>query len=192
MSSNTLLITVQQIKDRTALHSNVDEKMVKPDIKYAQDAYILPMLGTALMLKLQADIEADNVTGNYETLLNQYIVDALVYHTLAESPMTLSFQLYNKGAVRKTGIDTDTPNVNEVIQMSDKYRKRAEWYTQRLADYLLENHTLFPEYDTPGTGIDVFIPEVAQYNTPFYLGDDCKCTDGSFDVAPSKYKKGCR
>lgn len=192
MSSNTLLIKVQQIKDRTALHSNVDEKIIKPDIKYAQDAYILPMLGTALMNKLQNDIDGAGVSGNYETLLNDYIVDALVYHTLAESPMMLSFQVYNKGVVRKTGDNTETANVNEVIQLSDKYRKRAEYYTQRLADYLLENHELFPEYDNPGTGIDVVIPETAQYNTPFYLGDDCKCTDGSFDIAPSKYKKGCR
>ena len=50
-------MTVQQLKDRTGLHSNVDEKQVKPDIKYCQDAFILPLLGTALMNKLQDDIE---------------------------------------------------------------------------------------------------------------------------------------
>lgn len=192
MSSNTLLITVQQIKDRTQLHSNVDEKLVKPDIKFAQDAYILPMLGTALMNRLQSDIDGGGVSGNYATLLNDYIVDALVYHTLSESPMTLSYQLYNKGLNRKTGDNTVTPDVNEVIQMADKYRKRAEHYTQKLADYLIENHTLFPEYDSPGSGFDTVIPEKAQYNTPFYLGDDCDCTDGSYQVSDSKYKRGCR
>ena len=192
MSSNTLLIKVQQIKDRTQLHSNVDEKLVKPDIKFAQDAYILPILGTALMNKLQTDINNGGPSGNYATLVNNYIVDALVYHTLAESPMTISYQVYNKGVVRKTGQDTETPGVNEVIQLADKYRKRAEYYTQKLADYLIENHTLFPEYDSPGNGFDTVIPEKAQYNTPFYLGDDCGCSDGSYQVSDSKYKRGCR
>jgi len=48
MSKNTLFISVQSIKDRTGLHANVDEKLVLPEIKTAQDMYILPALGSAL------------------------------------------------------------------------------------------------------------------------------------------------
>ena len=195
MSSNTLLITVQQLKDRTGLHSNVDEKLVAPDIKYCQDAYIMPLLGTALMNKLQDEIENDasgKPTGNYLTLWESYLLDALCYYVLGESPMTLTYQLYNKGLNRKTSDNTINPEVNEIIQMADKYKKRAEWYGQRMADYLLENHTLFPEYDTPGTGVDVFLPETNAYETPFYMGDDCGCDGGSYlPVSDSKFKRKC-
>ena len=81
MSSNTLLITVQQLKERTSLHSNVDEKLVVPDIKYCQDAYIMPLLGTALMAKLQDQIEAlptGKPSGDYLTLWENYLLDALI------------------------------------------------------------------------------------------------------------------
>ncbi len=39
MSLNTLFISVQNIKDRSGLHANVDEKLVLPEIKTAQDMY---------------------------------------------------------------------------------------------------------------------------------------------------------
>lgn len=193
MSSNTLLITVQQLKDRTGLHSNVDEKQVIPDIKYCQDAYIMPLLGTALMAKLQEQIEEEvsgKPTGDYLTLWENYLLDALCYYVLGESPMTLTYQLYNKGLVRKTSENTVNPDVQEIIQMADKYKKRAEWYGQRMADYLLENYTLFPEYREPGTGADVFLPDTNAYQTTFSMGDDCGCDNGSYlPVSDSKFKR---
>jgi hypothetical protein len=194
MSSNTLLITVQQLKDRTGLHSNVDEKQVIPDIKYCQDAYIMPLLGTALMNKLQEDIEGETgkPTGDYLTLWENYLLDALCYYVLGESPMTLTYQLYNKGLVKKTSENTVTPDVQEIIQMADKYKKRAEWYGQRMADYLLENYTLFPEYREPGSGVDVFLPDTNAYQTSFSMGDDCGCDNGSYlPVSDSKFKRKC-
>jgi len=56
MSLNTLFISVQNIKERSGLHANVDEKLVLPEIKTAQDMYILPALGTALYNRLQDGI----------------------------------------------------------------------------------------------------------------------------------------
>lgn len=191
MSSNTLLISVQQLKERTGLHSNVDEKQVTPDIKYCQDAYIMPLLGTALMDKLQADIEAGAPTGNYLTLWSNYVLDALCYYVLGESPMTLTYQLYNKGLVRKSSENTINPDVQDIISMADKYKKRAEWYGQRIADYLLENYNLFPEYTSPGSGIDAFLPEISAYKTTFSIGDDCGCDNGSYQVSDSKFKRKC-
>lgn len=193
MSSNTLLISVQQIKDRTGLHSNVQEQQVLPDIKYCQDAYIMPLLGTALMNKIQDGVENDNLAGQYLTLYNEYIIDALIYYVLSETPTTLTYQLYNKGLVRKSNETTTQPDVQEIFNMSNKYKARAEWYGQRIADYLLENSEDFIEYQNPGSGIDTFLPDINAYKTSFYLGDDCKCTDGNvYEVSASKYKKGCR
>lgn len=189
MSSNTLLMTVQQLKDRTGLHSNVDEKQVKPDIKYCQDAFILPLLGTALMNKLQDDIEAGLPTGNYLILWRDYLLDALTYYVLSESPNTLTYQLYNKGLVRKSSENTINPDPQEIINEVNRYKKKADFYGQKMADYLLQNHTLFPEYDSPGTGIDTILPEVNAYETTFYMGDHCKCNDGSYQVSDSKFKR---
>jgi hypothetical protein len=57
MSKNVLLISVDTIKERTPIHDNVDEKLIYPEIKLAQDMFIHPILGTALYDKLISDID---------------------------------------------------------------------------------------------------------------------------------------
>ena len=175
MSSDTLLLTVQQIKDRTGLHSAVDEKQVRPDIKYCQDAYILPLLGTALMNKLQDDIEIGLPTGNYLILWRDYLIDALTYYVLSESPNTLTFQLYNKGLVRKSSENTINPDTQDIINEVNRYKKKAEFYGQKMADYLLQHYTLFTEYRMPGVGIDIIHPDQNSYTTTFFIRKHKTC-----------------
>ncbi len=66
MSKNILLISETILKERTKLHSNVDPKLLFPDIKVAQDMYIEPLLGTALYNKILDDINAGTLTGAYK------------------------------------------------------------------------------------------------------------------------------
>ena len=193
MSLNTLLMSDEMIKERSALHGNIDPKLLYPDIKVAQDMYILPVLGTALYDKLQAAVNAGDWTGltNYKNLMDRYIVDALMYYTLAELPMTLGFQFYNRGIIRKTGEDTETPDMSDLISISNGYRNKAEWYAKRLKLYLQaslsQSPQPFPEYMQPGTGIDTIYPDQNSFSMPIYLGDvknDPYCNRGGFTDKP--------
>ena len=193
MSLNTLLISDEIIKERTAVHGNIDAKFIYPDIKVAQDMYILPVLGTALYDKLQALVNqfgSATWTGNtnYQALLNTYIIDALMYFTLAELPTTLGYQFWNKGVIRKQGENTDLPSMSELIDISNKYRERGQWYANRLRLYLVQNAVaMFPEYLKPGNGIDTINPETKGFSMPVFLGDDYGnpyCNKGGFTSKP--------
>ena len=176
MSRNILLISVDMLKQRTQMHGNIDEKMLYADIKIAQDMYIFPMLGTALFNRLQADVDACALNGDYKTLLDEYLVDCLVWYTLAESPATMSYQLTNKGVVRKQGDNTQLPSMAEIISIASTYRKRAEFYANRCRLYLEQNAGVkFPEYLNPGAGIDDKRPVRVQYTSPIYLGPQYPC-----------------
>jgi hypothetical protein len=188
---DTVFISVETLKERTGLHANVDPKLVISEIMTAQDMYILPLLGTALYVKLQNDIEGSGTTGNYTTLVNDYITNALVYYTMAELPMPLTIQFYNKGLIRKTSENTDNPDMKDLIMIADRYRTRAEFYAQRLVEYLKANHTLFAEYDSPGSTFDTILPENGGYEAPMYLGEDCPGT--YLPVSDSNFKRpNCR
>lgn len=175
MSKNVLLLSEDILKDRTSIHGNVDPKLLFPEIKAAQDMYIHPILGTALYDKIVGDIDATGTTtGVYKTLLDEYIVDALLYYVLAGLPDAISFQFWNKGVVRKSGDNTELPSMSDLADISNKYRVRAEWYGERLNKYLKQNSTLFSEYQSPGGGLDVISPENSTYTMPIYLGNE-KC-----------------
>ena len=180
MSKNTLFISVQSIKDRTGLHANVDEKLVLPEIKTAQDMYILPALGSALYGELQTAVEAATYTQLQTTLLDDYIVDCLIYFVMSELPQGLSFQFYNKGLLRKTGENQESPSMQDMIDVANRYKARAEFYKQRLIKYLKQNNALYPNYLNFGSGIDSIKPDNEGYTVSMYLGDAC-CNDDYTD-----------
>lgn len=180
MSRNILFISVDTIKERTGLHNNVDEKLVNPEILAVQDIYILPALGTGLYNRLQDGIQNNNLSNNETTLLDTYITPTLVYLVMAELPMGLSYQFYNKGVIRKTGEGQNDPSVQDMIDVANHYRSRAEFYKQRLILYLKEKASsqLFPEYFNPGSGVDTIQPDNNGYTTTIWMGDDCGCKGG--------------
>jgi len=181
MSLNILLISDTMIKERTAVHGNIDPKLIYPDIKVAQDMYILPILGTALYDKLQSIINDGTITTNpvninYKNLIDKFLVDALIYYTLSELPTTISYQFWNKGIVRKQGDNTELPSMSELIDISNKYKNRAEFYANRLSKWIIQNaNTMFPEYLRPGNGIDTINPTDRPFTTGIYLGDNGDC-----------------
>jgi hypothetical protein len=191
MSANTLLISVAMLKERAHLHGNTDEKLVFPDIKINQDMYIHPILGTALYTKLQTLIAAGTINdaGNidYKNLLDLYIVDALIYYTLKDLATSLSFQLWNKGVVRKQGENTELPSMSEIVDIANGYKNKAEWYAHRLKMYLREHANVkYPEYLNPGNTADTINPENKSFTSPIYLGDydDPYCNKGGFNGKP--------
>jgi hypothetical protein len=175
MSLNVLFISVDTIKDRTGLHNNVDDKLVKPEIKTAQDIYILPALGSALYNRIQAGITANNLTSDEISLLDNYVVDTLVNYVLSELPQGMSYQFYNKGLLRKQGDNSEYPSMQDMIDVANRYRARAEFYKQRLIKYLKQNNVLYPLYLNFGSGIDAIKPENDGYTASIYLGDNYCC-----------------
>jgi len=186
MSLNILFISSETIKERTGLHNNVDDKLILPEIKAAQDIFIHPALGTALYKRLQEGISCGTLTCDEKDLLDLYIVDTLVNYVLSELPQGLSFQFYNKGLLRKGGDATELPSMQDMIDVANRYKKRAENYKQRLIKYLRQNQVLFPLYLNYGSGIDAIKPERDAYTASIWLGDKNCC--GDFKSFEDKYQ----
>lgn len=172
MALNTLFISVASIKERTGLHSNVDEKLVLPIIKIAQDMYIRPAIGSELFDRLQQGIDDDDLNANEIILLNNYIADALAWFTMSELTPELMYQFYNKGVVKKTDQNATQPSVDEIVSIENKHKRYAEHYNQCLIKYLLQNRYLYPEYLTMQVRIDTLKPKGVGYTTSIYLGTD--------------------
>ena len=181
---NICFINVNTIKERSALHTNVDDKLIRPQILTCQDMYLLPALGTALYNRLQDGIENNNLNADEVDLLDNFITNPLVYYTLSELPVGLSYQFYNKGLVRKNSENTETPQMQDLIDVASRYRTRAEFYTQRLIKHLKQVSSTsdkFQEYVNYGTGVDIIKPERDAYQASIWLGDDCDCKPMSFE-----------
>jgi hypothetical protein len=172
MSKNILMMSAQMLKDRTAVHDNIDEKLIYPEIKAAQDLFILPLMGSALYNKILTDINANTLTGYYKTLVDDYVIDTLANYVISELPLGLTYQFWNKGVSQKTTDNSNAPSMSDLFSVASKYKRRAEEYAQRMRLYLRQYApTLYPEYIQPGSGIDTVIPERQGFSNPIYLGD---------------------
>lgn len=198
MSQNILLISAKIIKERTTVHGNLDDSLILPDIKYAQDAFIKPVLGTALYDKLQLLVSnngiADPANADYKTLLDEYLIDALVYFTLGEMPVGISYQFWNKGVVRKQGQDTESPTMAELVDISNRFKSRGEYYANRMKLFIIDQNSRlqkYSEYTHPGSQVDTITPEQRNFTLPVYLGDSDGrdnpwCNRGGFNGEPYK------
>ena len=114
-----------------------------------------------------------------------------MYAVLSEGTSSLTFQLYNKGLIKKTSENTVTADTQDIINAVNQFKKRAEFYEEKLIKYLRKNHPLFPEYTSPGSGVDTVVPIATSYKTTFFMGNGNNCSDfpeSAYQVSDSKFK----
>jgi hypothetical protein len=162
-----LFISEDKLKRSTTINGNVDVELLRPYMKVAQDLHIWTKLGSKLYEKIQDEIKADTLTDPYLKLVNDYIQDALVHWTLYEAIPFLGYKIMNKDIVRQTSETSQTAPLDEINFLRNTVMNTAEWYTERLIDYLCENNHLFPEFNT-NTGADLR-PSRNNYNNGMNL-----------------------
>lgn len=158
-----LLISPDVYKSLSGSDKNIDDNKLTPIIYKCQFTYIQAKLGTKLYNKILTDKSNDNLSGFYETLYVNYIVPTLVLWISYHAGIELSIQLTNKGLIRPTSEISQVASIEEINKLTTNTSNTAEFYTQRLIDYICENNNKFPEYNT-NTGLDEMTPEGTQYD----------------------------
>lgn len=165
-----------EVKNNSYVDENVDDKLITTAIGIAQDLHILPHVGTGIFDELKTQIAAGTVTALNNTLLGTYIVPALRYWTLYELVEPMNYKLTNKAIMEKSSENSRPISPDKMFNsLKSKWENIAQWYTERLKKYLLENQTDYPLYLNPGTGVDIIHPtRESAFTGGWYLGDDFK------------------
>tara|TARA_R110002033_G_scaffold157955_1_gene193996 strand:+ start:423 stop:995 length:573 start_codon:yes stop_codon:yes gene_type:complete len=165
--SYVLFISEAKLKDSTAINLNVDNEIILPYLRQSQKLYVETKLGTDLNNKLKDLIVAGTVgaVGNeaYKTLLDDYIGDMLPNWALYHCIPFLRFKVENGNIYSKTSETGNSLTTEESQHLREEIRNTAEYYTERMIDYICNNNSLFPEYST-NSGADVDPDRNAYYN----------------------------
>jgi len=158
-----LFISEDKLKDSTAINGNVDVDFLLPYVKVAQKIYVETKLGTDLYDKLQSEITAGTLTGDYRTLVDDYIGDMLVQWAFYECIPFLRFKIQNGNIYSKTSETGNSLSETEASSLREEVRNSAEYFTERMILYITNNLTSFPEYST-NTGADISPNKDAYYS----------------------------
>jgi hypothetical protein len=162
-----LLISEQKLKDSTAINLNVDVNILLPYVLQAQTLYIEPKLGTQLYEHIKGLIQAGTIgdAGNaaYKTLLDDYISFVLVNYSFYHAIPYLRFKVENGNIYSKTSETGTALSTEESQSLREEISNTAQYYTERLIEYIRNNTSDYPEYST-NSGADVNPDKNAYYN----------------------------
>ncbi len=162
-----LFVSEEKLKDSTAINLNVDPNLLLPYVRQAQKLYVEPKLGTKLTEKLKDLITLGTIgdVGNeaYKTLLDDYIGDMLPNWAFYHAVPFLRFKIENGNIYSKTSETGNALSTEESQSLREEVSNTAQYYTERLIEYITNNTSLFPEYST-NSGADVDPDRNAYYN----------------------------
>lgn len=165
-----LFISESYLKANTVIDENVDMKMLLPTIWMAQEQYIQQALGGALYKDLQGKVSpTDTLAGDDLTLVDNYIAPALLWWCMYEADITMLYKYRNKNIAKKSSENSQPVDFKEHRYLREDHKDKAEWWTQRLIDYLCSKSNLFPQYTNSQD--DELQPKDNSYSSSLFLGN---------------------
>jgi len=146
--ATALFISRTDLIKNSILDGNVDTDKFIQFIKIAQQIDIQNYLGTDLYNKISADIISDNLTGNYLSLVEDYVQPMLIHYAMMQYLPFVAYQIKNGGISKHSSENADSVSKDEVDYLVNKERNFAEYYTRRFIDYISFHEEDFPEYNS--------------------------------------------
>jgi hypothetical protein len=161
--ATALFIRRQDLVKNTAISGSVDTDKFIHFIKLAQEIHVRNFMGTDLYNKISNDIVADTLSGDYLTLVNDYIQPMLIHYAMAEYLPFSAYTIANGGVYKHTSENSLNAEKQEIDSLIAKERDYAEYYTNRFIDYMSFNNSSFPEYNS-NTNDDIYPDKDVTYN----------------------------
>ena len=152
--AEALFVTTKDMATFTPMNGNIDVDNLIQYMKIGQDIHILNYLGSDLYNKINDDIVASTLTGDYLTLVNTYIKPMVIWYGFYEYLKFAPYSVSNLGIFKHLSENSESVDDKEIDNLEDKAFSVAENYAQRFVRHMCFNSTTFPEY-TSNTDDDV-------------------------------------
>jgi hypothetical protein len=168
-----LLISEVKLKAFTNINKNVDIDVLKAEVQIAQDIDLQTILGSKFYNHLLDQVSATGNTFNADEtiLVNDFVQPYLIQTAYFNAMPQLMYRTMNRGIVEGTMENAQSVDIGTMQYLRNIQKQRADFYSQRLIDYLLtgRGQNKFPDYNNAST-IDGMIPDrVQKYNNGIFL-----------------------
>ena len=144
--ATALFISRTDLVKNSIIDGNVDTDKFIQFIKISQEIHIQNYLGGKLYDKISDEIVAGTLSGNYLTLVTEYVQPMLIHYAMVDYLPFAAYQVKNGGVFKHNSENAQTASKDEVDFLVSKERDFAEFYTRRFVDYMCYHGNLYPEY----------------------------------------------
>lgn len=138
-------VTENYIKEHTAITANCDVKDIMPFIATNSDMWAQSVLGSYFYEYLLTKYNAQTLSAAEEILVAK-IQPLVAWRAASDAVFALSRKLKNKGIQRQDGEYSSSVELNELSFAMRHYSQKAEFYTERLRNFLKENKADYAEF----------------------------------------------
>lgn len=164
------LVDLDTIKKLSLVHGNVENDVIRKVLLRSQDMYIEPILGSALYQRLLEGVNAEDLTANELTLINDYIIMVLSISVELRLSDAITTEIRNIGTGKATDTNFQANTSNEMERTKDTSYKDLTFYKNRLKRYLCENASLYPLYEASNLyGIKPERTKTNSYSNNFFI-----------------------
>lgn len=158
-------------KIKEYLNDNIQSEQINNAIELTQTIYLKQIIGDSLYKKLEVLISGGDLikpeNERYKTLLDEYIQPYLIYQSISDLVVPLSYKLGNVGLFQNYGENINSQGMNDIKFIESHWRNKASFFETRLSTYLKGNTSYFKEYNTCS---DVTPSRSTTSQTGLYLG----------------------
>jgi len=148
---NVLLVSENRMKNWTSLDNNIRIDVLTPSILNAQNVYIQDTLGTPFYNRFKEGVVANDLTTDEAAFLKDYIGPTLIQYALYELLPSLKYKMVEKGILNGTSEETSPTTLQELQYLRESTLDTAQFYDQRMKDFLQDYPNMFPIYRTWNT-----------------------------------------
>lgn len=175
----TYLISTEFLKAHTIINNNVTDELLNNAIFEAQVIHIQQTIGTKLYEKLLTLVRTNDIHqaqySDYKNLLDGYVMECTAYWALYECLPYVRYKVVNKGVETQNSEWSNGVDSQELNRLQEAIADKAQFFTRRLSDFILQNRTLYPEY-IMNNSIDELHPNGGEYFSGFQFDSyGCPC-----------------
>ena len=175
----TYLISTEFLKAHTIINNNVTDELLNNAIFEAQTIRIQQTIGTKLYEKLLTLVRTNDIHqpqyADYKNLLDGYVMECTAYWALYECLPYIRYKVVNKGVSTQNSEWSNGVDSQELNRLQEAIADKAQFFTRRLSDFILQNRTLYPEY-IMNNKIDELHPNGGEYFSGFQFDSyGCPC-----------------
>jgi hypothetical protein len=144
MAKTKILIKPNTISETVGFGGNIDINQLTPSIVIAQTMHLKRILGTGLYAKIEADYSAGTLTGLYETIYTDYVIDMLSFFACSIYLSINTSKTTNSGTYKIGAEGSSNTPLNELSILGKTYESIAITYENNFYDFMSKNTV--PEY----------------------------------------------
>lgn len=164
-------VSEDYLKSTTPISRNLDIAEILPFLEDAELMTIREIIGKPLYDDIKAKFIAQTLSGDEITLVS-YIKKAVCWRASELSIPFLNVKIKQKGPVKMRGDYEEPATLADVKYLREELRTKADYYEERLLEYICKNSTSFPLYSTTDEESNIVPTAETRFDSDIYIDDD--------------------